>query len=102
MKILVLDRPGPQTTPERVTPLLPAETLHLWKAYSGDVVREMYFRRDRMGVVLVLECESLEEAQRHMSEFPLARAGVIEFELIPIGPFVGLGSLFAPAPEQAV
>lgn len=101
MKILVLDRPGPQTTPERITPLLAAETLHLWKEYLGDVVREMYFRRDRMGVVLVLECESVEAAQRHMSEFPLARAGVVDFELIPLGPFVGLGSLFAPAPGKA-
>ena len=101
MKILVLDRPGPQTTLERITPLLTEETLHLWQSYSSDVVREMYYRRDRMGVVLVLECESLEAAQRHMSEFPLAKAGLLDFELIPLGPFAGLSVLFGPAPAKA-
>jgi hypothetical protein len=44
--------------------------------------------------VLMLECGTLEEAQRLLSGLPLVRAGLIKFELIPLAPYDGFARLF--------
>jgi hypothetical protein len=95
MKILVLDRPRPETTMERIAPVLREETLYAWRLYASDVVRELHLRIDRPGVALILECKDVEEARQVMGSFPLARAGLVDFEVIPLGPFLSLQSLFA-------
>jgi hypothetical protein len=41
-----------------------------------------------------LECASIEEAKAIMDTFPLVKAGLIEFEFIPLEPFTPLETLF--------
>ena len=45
------------------------------------------------GIVLLLESTDKEEAQRVLGEMPLAVAGFIEFDLIPLQPLMPLGML---------
>jgi len=97
MKILCLDRPLPGATREKVLPLIRDEARHAWEAYKKGVIREIYFRQDRPGVAIFLECESAAEALRALAELPLVKAGLIEFEAIPLGPFVNFEVLFADA-----
>jgi hypothetical protein len=96
MKILCLDRLLPGATPERIYPLLRAEVAHAFRGYENDLLREWYFRRDRPGAVLVLECASPDEARGYVDGLPLARAGLVAFDLIPLGPFLPLKTLFGP------
>jgi hypothetical protein len=58
MKSLCLDHPSPSATIERYQPHLEAEVRHTWESSKKGVIRDIYFRRDRPGVALLLECES--------------------------------------------
>ncbi len=64
--------------------------------YKSGVIRDIYFRRDRPGVAMFLECDSVEDASAAVADFPLAKAGLLTFECIPLGLIRGLGkSLFS-------
>ncbi|TND09200.1 MAG: hypothetical protein FD123_1603 [Bacteroidetes bacterium] len=95
MKIIAIDRIMPSASDERIREVVIQEAIHTWVLYSNDVIRELYFRKDRPGVVLVLECPSVGDARMLLSSFPLVKAGVIEFDIIPVGYFVPFGTLFS-------
>ena len=95
VKVLVLDKINPGVTEEKIKAVMKEELKTAWEHYKQGYVREWYFRQDRPGVVLVLECDSLEQARAMTDELPLAKAGLVEFELIPLGPFAPLEMLFA-------
>lgn len=93
MKILAIDRVRNGATPEKIRALFLHELRQTVRMYMGGLVREMYFRQDRSGTVLVLEAESVEEADALLGQLPLVREGQIAFELIPLGPYLPLGLL---------
>jgi len=95
MKVLCLDRPLRGSTPEKYQPHLLDEVRHAWESYKRGVVRDIYFRQDRPGVAMFLECENPAEAQELLASFPLVKAGLIDFEMIPLGPFTNWEVLFA-------
>lgn len=95
MKFLVLDKPVPGVTMEQIAPHLKEEARAAWAKYKAGVFRELYYRGDRPGVALILEAESLEVAKKHLADLPLSRAGVGDFEVIPLGPFVPFEALFS-------
>lgn len=95
MKILAVAKVDHQTTPEKIRPFLEAEVKHAWKLYKEGTVREMYARQDqRLGVVFVLECSSVDEAREILDELPFVRERFIDFEIIPLGPFPYFEMLF--------
>ena len=71
-----------------------AELRALWQLYRDGVVREMYSPAGP-GAVLVLEAESVQEAERRVSQFPLIAAGVMALEVIELRPFAAIEMLFA-------
>jgi hypothetical protein len=87
MKILVLLSPMPGTTPEQMRPVVAAETRHAYELYTSDVVREIYFRKDAPGAVMILEAKDAAEAAEIVGTLPLAKAGFIKPEIIPLAPF---------------
>lgn len=95
MKILALEREQPGVQPEDFQPHSKAEAARAWELYQQGVFRELYFRADRSEAVLMLECDSLEEAQQVLSTLPLVREGLITFELIPLVAYPGFARLFA-------
>ncbi len=97
MKILCLDRPQPGASFEKYQPHLLNEVRHTWQSYKQGIVRDIYFRQDRPGVAIFLECASTEEALKALADLPLVKAGLIQFEAIPLGPFVNWELLFEPA-----
>lgn len=94
MQILAIDKFLPGTTMEKVQPHLKDEMLVTWEHYKQGKIRELYFRQDNPGVVLMMECNSLEEAQELLDELPLVKERLIEFELTPLGYFQPLEALF--------
>ena len=95
MRVLALDHPLPGATMEKYQPHLVNEIRHTWQAYKSGLIRDIYFRQDRPGVAILLECSSLEEANKALAEFPLAKAGLLTFESIPLGPFTNWEFLFS-------
>lgn len=96
MKFLCLDIPAPGATLEKYQPHLQEEARHAWQLYKGGIVRDMYFRQDRPGVAIIAECESADAALKALREFPLAKAGLLDWDVIPLGPFLNWEMLFAP------
>ena len=58
----------------------------MWDLTQSGCIREIFFRSDRPQAVIILETETLEDAQRALAQLPLVRAGLIEFEVIGLRP----------------
>ena len=48
-----------------------------------------------VALAIIAESDSVDAARQALAEFPLAKVGLIDWEIIPLGPFVGWESLFA-------
>ena len=94
MKILALEHEMPNITTEQFQQYAVAEARQAWDLYQAGILREMYFRTDRDEAVLVLECESVNEAQERLSTLPFVQNKLIEFELIPLKAYPGFERLF--------
>ena len=94
MKILALEQDIPGVKDEQFYPHLNDEAARVWELYQAGVLREIYFRQDRSNAVLVLECSDVGEARGLLETLPLVRAGLIDFEIIPLIPYPGLSRLF--------
>ena len=95
MKILALEKDVPGVSDDQFTEeILEAESLKVWELYQSGILREFYFTADTHEAVLVLECEGADEARRHLSELPLVRAGLIDFDVKPLKPYPGFARLF--------
>lgn len=97
MKLLCLDIPRPDATMEQYGPYLQEEVRHGWQLYKDGFTRDIYFRQDRPGVAIIAEADSVEAARATLMEFPLAKAGLIGWDIIPLGPFLNWELLFAKA-----
>ena len=96
MKILALEHENPAARSADFAPHLQAEARRVWELTQQGKLREMYFRTDRDEAVLILECDSLEEAQAVLDSLPLVQVGLITFECIPLKPYPGFARLFTP------
>lgn len=95
MKLLCLDVPQPGATLEQYGPYLHDEVRHCWALYKNGFTRDIYFRQDRPGVAIIAEADSVEAARAELMHFPLAKAGLIAWEVIPLGPMLNWELLFA-------
>jgi muconolactone delta-isomerase len=94
MKILAIERELPGATGEKFLPHLHAEARRAWELYQSGVIRELYFRADETIAVLMLECDSVAEAQAALDSLPLVQAGLITFDLMPLRAYPGFARLF--------
>ena len=84
MKIIAYDRFKPGVGMETIEPYIKDEVANVWRLWKAGIVRENYARADQNGVVIVFECGSVEEAQRYVADFPLSKAGLLEWDYIPV------------------
>jgi hypothetical protein len=94
MKILALEHELPNATAGQFQQYAKAEALKVWELHQAGVIREIYFRADRNDAVLVLESDSVIEAQEILATLPLVQAGLISFEVIPLKPYSGFERLY--------
>jgi len=94
MRILALEREAPGATAEQFAPHLEAEARRAWELHQAGIIRELFFRADQDTAILVLECESVEEAHQALAALPLVKEGLIAFDLIPLRPYPGFARLF--------
>lgn len=84
MKIMAYDWFRPGVTAETVMPFMDEELSSAWRLWKAGIVREFYSRADEPGVLLVFELDSVEGARRYTDAFPLTRAGLIEWFILPL------------------
>jgi muconolactone delta-isomerase len=93
VKVLAIDHTRPGVTLETLQPLLPNEAAHAWKLWKEGILRENYARMDVTGVVIVFEARDAVAVRALLAEFPMTKAGFIEWDVIPLG---------APLPLEAL
>jgi len=96
VKIIAYDRFKPGVTLDTITPLLPQEVANVWRLWKAGIVRENYARADELGVVIVFELDSVADARRYLADFPLTKAGYLDWTCIPLMAPLPLESLFTP------
>jgi hypothetical protein len=95
VKVLAIGHPRSGVRWEHIAPYVGEQARSVWKRYEIGQVREFYLRADHQsGAVLVLECDDVREAERLVAALPMAKAGLLDFELIPLRPFMGFRRLF--------
>lgn len=94
MQILAIDNVLEAADPEKMKEGLLPELKHTLHLYLEDKIRTFYFRKDRPGVVFILECDTLDEAHNLLQELPFVKDGLLAFNLIPIGPLEPIRLLF--------
>jgi hypothetical protein len=94
MRVFSYDRFKPGVTMETITPYLPEEVANVWRLWKAGVVRENYARADEPGVAIVFEVDSVEEARRYTDDFPLTKAGLLEWVFVPLMAPLPVESLF--------
>ena len=95
MKVLVLPKPIEGVSREELLRHAPAEIQAVWELYKQGICREFYTRLNEPGrVVLMFESASVEAARDALATLPFAQLHLIDFDVIPLAPFVGLERLF--------
>jgi hypothetical protein len=84
MRIIAFDRFKPGVTMDQITPYLPDEVSNVWRLWKAGIVRENYARADEPGVVIVFELPSVEAARAYTDDFPLSKAGLLEWQFIAL------------------
>jgi hypothetical protein len=85
MKVLVICRPLPGTSPNAMAPYLAAEATELRKLQASGVLLEA-FSPGKPGAVLIFEVVDLPEATRIAEDLPLHNARLISQEIIELHP----------------
>ncbi|MHA2334604.1 MAG: superoxide dismutase [Candidatus Hodarchaeales archaeon] len=96
MKIIAIEKELPNSTPELFKEYSEREALEAWNLYQEGFIREMYFRGDKSCAILILESNSLVEAQEMLQRLPFVKRGLNTFDLIPLKPYPGFSRLFKP------
>lgn len=86
MKVIAYDKFKPGVALDTLRPYLQEEVANVWRLWKAGIVRENYARADVSGVVIMFECSGVDEAKRYVDDFPLTKAGLIEWDFIALGP----------------
>lgn len=101
MKIIAFDRFKPGVTIDDLKPYLRDEVSNVWRLWKAGIVRENYARADVGGVIIVFEADSVETVRRYTDDFPLTRAGLLEWEFLAFDAPLPLEYLFDPSVDVA-
>ena len=81
MKIFVVATRNEDRPAEDFAPLMDPEADYALKLYKEGFVREIYSRTDGKGALVVVEATNEETALEALSNLPLAKAGLLSFEI---------------------
>lgn len=86
MRVIAYDKFKPGVALDTLRPYLQEEVANVWRLWKAGIVRENYARADVSGVVIMFECAGVDEAKRYVDDFPLTKAGLIEWDFIALDP----------------
>ena len=89
MRVVAIAHRSEKHKPEDFAPHLEAESAYALKLFADEKVRELYSRSDGNGAVLVLEADSVEDAEEILDGLPLVKLGLLTIEVYGIKPYRG-------------
>jgi hypothetical protein len=92
-EVMVLLSAKPGIPREEFRKVMPEEVRATLQLYLDGKVRQWYSRSDGKGVVFILNCLSVGEAQTIAESLPLAKAKLVSYEYTELGPLAPLSNL---------
>jgi hypothetical protein len=99
-EMIVMTRLKPGVAIPDVMKLVPEEVRVAVQLYLDGKIDQWYTRGDGKGAVLFLRCRTADDAKAVLADLPLVKAGYLDVEYIPVGPFSGLRNLIRPQPAD--
>ena len=87
--LVVSSRRTEQFPPEEFERIVPAEGVRARELYAAGFTRQIWHRADRPGACQIVEARDEAEVRAHLDTLPLARAGMLDFEIVPLRPYAG-------------
>ena len=94
-KVLAIGTWTAKATPETRRPIMPFEARDTMRLMLKGKIDQWFAKSDGSGAVFMMNVTDPGEAHALLEVLPLGRAGMMTFELIPIGPLWPLGLLLA-------
>src|ERR1700723_2097961 len=91
--VLTILTPKTGVTVERVMKIMPAEIRATVPLYLDGKIQQWFMRGDGRGVIFILNCKDVAEAQALIENLPLSKENLMEEQFIPVGPLMPLGIL---------
>jgi hypothetical protein len=85
-KLLAIGTFTAKGTPDQWKPLLPSEVRDTVRLYLAGKIDQWYLKQDQSGVVFMMNVTDPKEALELLGKFPFGQAGLMEFQIIPLGP----------------
>jgi hypothetical protein len=92
-KVLAIGSWTAKATPEARLPIMPFEARDTLRLQLAGKIDEWFAKTDGSGAVFLMNVTDPAEAHRLLEKLPLGQAGMMTFELIPVGPLWPLGLL---------
>jgi hypothetical protein len=92
-KVLAIGTWTAKATPETRPPVMPAEARDTLRLQLAGKIDQWFAKSGGSGAVFLMNVTDAAEAHALLEKLPLGRAGMMTFELIPIGPLWPLGLL---------
>ena len=99
-KILAIGSMTSADAAPAATKLMSQEVPATVRLYLAGKIDSWYVRKDTRGVVFLMNVSTVEEAHDLLEKLPLGVAGLMKFDLIPIGPLSPLNYLLPAAPAK--
>ena len=87
-------------TPAAIAPVLPHEVRATVRNHLAGKIEQWFFQTEGYGVVFIVNATSTAEAHELLEKLPLGVAGMMEFELIALGPLAPLAMLIGEPPRS--
>jgi len=94
-KILAIGTVNVRGGADRRASTMPREVRETVRLHLGGYIDQWFSQTAAPGVVFILNMTDVERARALLDELPLRKAGMMEFELIPLGPLRPLNLLLA-------
>jgi hypothetical protein len=91
--VLTILSPKPGVTPGQIMKIMPAEIRATVPLYLDGNIQQWFTRGDGRGVIFLLNCKDVAEAQALIESLPLSKANLVDEQFIPVGPLLPLGIL---------
>ena len=96
-KLLAIGSFTAKATPASWRPVLPAEVRETVRLYLAGKIDQWFVKQDQSGVVFLMNVTDPAEARALLEQLPFGPAGLMTFQLIPLGPISPLRLLLEPS-----
>lgn len=100
MRFLVLARRKSDFPQEAFAPHLPRESRQTLRLLKEGRFREIMSRADGRGAIVFIEANSVREVEETLNMLPLAKLGMLEFEIIETKPYGGYSVIESLIPAE--